>query len=208
MVFVLISVVIFLLLVLIAIRISFGNRETHDEIPNPLLHASGIYSIVREDPKEQIDHFKPSIEEIRKYLESINVNNNILNSINLSRDEIESLIQNWQRLLNKNIETIKQGDIDGISFYYYDFDPETCPVCENYLKKRQFVTREEIYQQPRIIPPFHIGCTCTINAHSIDKEIHDTTELGMFPLFKNEIAPKLPDWRMFQQSNAVRGTIE
>jgi hypothetical protein len=206
--FILISVVIFLLLALIAIRISFGNKETHNEIPNPILHASGIYSIVRADPKEQIGHFKPSIEEIRKYLGSLNVNNDILSPVNLTVEEIDFLILSWQNLLDHNIETIKKGDLSGISFYYYDFEPEMCPVCENFLKKGQFVTREEIFEQPRVIPPFHIGCTCILKAHYIEDKIQDTTKLGMFPLFKNEIAPKLPDWRMFQQSNAVRGTIE
>lgn len=208
MIFVLISVVIFLLLVLIAIRISFGNKTAHDDVPDPVMHASGIYSIVREDPEKQIDRFKPSPEDIRKYLQNINVNSDILSSINLSKEKIETLLDQWQKYLKKNIETIRKGDIDGISFYFYDFDPEECPVCNDYIKKGQFVTREEIYEQPQIIPPFHIGCTCTINAHGVDEDIKGTTKHEMFPLFKNEIAPKLPDWRMFQQPNAVRGTSE
>ena len=73
MLYVLIGLVIFLLLVLVAIRVSFNNKETSVEIPNPLLHASGIYSIVRKNPREKIDQHKPSVEEIRKYLECINV---------------------------------------------------------------------------------------------------------------------------------------
>jgi hypothetical protein len=205
MLFVLIGLVIFLLLVLVAIRVSFNNKETSVEISNPLLHASGIYSIVRKNPREKIDQHKPSVEEIRKYLECINVDSN--DAVQLSGEAREQLVQKWTESLNKNIEVIEQGDSRGVTFYYYDFSPESCPVCQGYLKKGQFVTREELFQHPQIIPPFHLGCTCTLFAHSGKEILQETTEIGMIPLFKNEIFPRLPEWRMISPSNAVRGTI-
>jgi hypothetical protein len=205
MLFVMIGLVIFLLLVLVAIRVSFNNKDASAEIPNPLLHASGIYSIVRKNPREKIDEHKPSAEEIRKYLESINVDNR--DEVKFSTEAIDMLVQNWTQSLNKNIEVIEQGDSLGVTFYYYDFSPEGCPVCKDYLKKGQFVTREELFQHPQIIPPFHIGCTCTLFAHSGKENLQETTEIGMIPLFKNEISPRLPEWKMISPSNAVRGTI-
>lgn len=205
MLFVSIGMVIFLLLVLVAIRVSFNSKETNVEIPNSLLHASGIYSIVRKNPREKIDEHKPSTEEIRKYLESINVDSK--DEVRLSTEAISRAVQEWTQSLNKNIEVIEQGDSLGVTFYYYDFSPENCPVCKDYLKKGQFVTREELFQHPQIIPPFHIGCTCTLRAHSGKENLQDTTEIGMIPLFKNEISPRLPEWRMISPSNAVRGTI-
>lgn len=205
MLFVLIGLVIFLLLVLVAIRISFNSKETDVEITNPLLHASGIYSIVRKNPREKIDQHKPSVEEIRKYLESINVNTR--EAAHISAEAIEKSINAWSESLNKNIDVIEQGDSLGVTFYYYDFSPENCVVCQDFLKKGQFVTREELFQFPQIIPPFHIGCTCTLVTHSGKENLQETTEIGMIPLFKNEISPRLPDWRMISPSNAVRGTI-
>lgn len=205
MLYVLIGLVIFLLLVLVAIRVSFHSKETSAEIPNPLLHASGIYSIVRKNPREKIDQHKPSVEEIRKYLESIDVDSK--DEVQLSAEAINEAVQNWTESLNKNIEVIEQGDSRGVTFYYYDFSPESCPVCQDYLKKGQFVTREELFQFPRIIPPFHIGCTCTLFAHSGKEILQETTEIGMIPLFNNEISLRLPEWRMISPSNAVRGTI-
>jgi hypothetical protein len=206
MLYVLIGLVIFLLLVLVAIRVSFNKKETSVEFQNPLLHASGIYSIVRKNPREEIDQHKPSVEEIRKYLESINVDSK--DAVHLSGEDIDKLVRRWTESLNKNIEVIEQGDSRGVTFYYYDFSPESCPVCQNYLKKGQFVTREELFQHPQIIPPFHVGCTCTLLAHSGKENLQETTEIGMIPLFKNEIFPRLPEWRMISPSNVVRGTIE
>jgi hypothetical protein len=205
MFYILVSLILFGILILVAISVSFNKKETSEE-PNPVLHQSGIYSIVRKTPRDQLRDVKPSTEEIRKYLEKINVNSRDPEEISLTTSDIDAYIREWDDLLDSNIEIIEQGDRDGISFYYYDFKPESCDICADFLKKGQFVTREEIYQYPHIIPPFHIGCTCTIVAHH-GETLQDTTERGMVPLFKNEIAPRLPEWRMIQQSNAVRGTI-
>ena len=204
MLLVVVGLVIFLLLVLVAVRISFNKVSTVKE-EKQLLHASGIYSIVRNNPRERIDQFKPPAEEIRKYLEGIDVNYG--DTIKLSVDAIEGCVRRWSESLNKNIEVIEQGDALGVTFYYYNFSPESCPVCKDYLKKGQFVTREELFQFPQIIPPFHIGCTCTLEAHSGNVNLLDTTEIKMIPLFKNEISPQLPEWKMISPSNAVRGTI-
>jgi hypothetical protein len=205
MFYILVSLVLFGILILVAISVSFNKKETSEE-PNPVLHQSGIYSIVRKTPRDQLKDVKPSTEEIRKYLEKINVNSRDPEVINLTTSDIDAYVRDWNDSLDRNIEVVEHGDSIGISFYYYDFKPDFCNVCSDYLKKGQFVTREEIYQYPHIIPPFHIGCTCTIIAHH-GETLQDTTELGMVPLFKNEIAPRLPEWRMIQQSNAVRGTI-
>ncbi len=205
MFYILVSLILFGILILVAISVSFNKKETSEE-PNPVLHQSGIYSIVRKTPRDQLRDVKPSNEEIRKYLEKINVNNRDPENISLTTSEIDAYVRDWDDSLDRNIGLIEQGDSGGISFYYYDFKPDYCEICADYLKKGQFVTREEIYQYPQIIPPFHIGCTCTLVAHH-GETLQETTEIGMVPLFKNEIAPRLPEWRMIQQTNAVRGTI-
>jgi hypothetical protein len=205
MFYILVSLILFGILILVAISVSFNKKETSEE-PNPVLHQSGIYSIVRKTPRDQLRDVKPSTEEIRKYLEKINVNSRDPEDISLTTSDIDAYVRDWVDSLDRNIEVIEKGDSDGISFYYYDFKPDYCNICADYLKKGQFVTREEIYQYPHIIPPFHIGCSCTLVAHHGEK-LQDTTEIGMGPLFKNEIAPRLPEWRMIQQTNAVRGTI-
>ncbi len=202
MLLVIISLIIFLLLILMAIRISFNNKETNIEVRNTVLHTSGIYSIIRKDPRDKISQVKPSEEEIRKYLENINVNTEGI--VQFSQKDIDVSIHHWIESLNKNIKMIQQGDIENTSFYYYDFIPEQCPVCKDYLKKGQFVTREEVFNFPGIIPPFHIGCTCMMISYGSKNTFHDTTELGMIPLFKNDNSPRLPEWKMISPL-AVRG---
>lgn len=196
------SLVIFLLLILIAIWISLNNKETNYEGPKTVLHTSGIYSIIRKDPREKISQVKPSEEEIRKYIENINVN--FEGIVQFSQGDVDLFIDHWVKSLNKNIKMIEQGDIENASFFYYDFIPQQCPVCKDFLQKGQFVTREDIFNYPGIIPPFHIGCTCMIVSYCGKNTIHDTTELGMIPFFKNENSPRLPEWKTISPL-AVRG---
>jgi hypothetical protein len=96
-------------------------------------------------------------------------------------------------LLDENIVEIENGDGDGVEFYFYELSGKD-PVTEKYVKKGCFVTREEIHNHPQLIPPFHIGCTCRLRAHRGSENLHDTTELGIRPLFIGEDVPPLPDW--------------
>jgi len=193
MVLAVIGVVLFLILVLVAIRIGLNREVVQEEEPaTALIHASGIYSIVRRNPREELLKIRPSEEKIRKYLLS---QNEFVEATQDGLKEIDVLIERWNESLNRNIETIEQGDKDGVEFYFYEFTPVECPVCLNFFRKGNFVTRQQIFHYPRIIPPFHIGCTCCIIPHHGTESLKDTTELGMRPLFLNESPPPLPDWK-------------
>jgi hypothetical protein len=188
MVLAIIGIVLFLILVLVAIRIGLNKENVPDEEPaSAMIHASGIYSIVRRSPREQLMQIRPSVENIRKYL----LSQNEFEEANY----VDTLIERWTESLNRNIETIEQGDKDGVEFYFYEFTPVECPVCLKFFHKGNFVTRQQIYQYPRIIPPFHIGCTCCIIPHHGVENLKDTTEQGMIPLFPNDSPPALPDWK-------------
>jgi hypothetical protein len=188
MVLAIIGIVLFLILVLVAIRIGLNKENVPDEEPaSAMIHASGIYSIVRRSPREQLMQIRPSVENIRKYL----LSQNEFEEANY----VDTLIERWTESLNRNIETIEQGDKDGVEFYFYEFTPVECPVCLKFFRKGNFVTRQQIYHYPRIIPPFHIGCTCCIIPHHGVENLKDTTEQGMIPLFPNDSPPALPDWK-------------
>jgi hypothetical protein len=191
MIFALISLVLFLILLIFAVRIGLNKNKPEEEERYPaVIHASGIYSIVRRDPREAVHNNKPRTEEIRKYLSLQNVDTN---GLPLSEADREKLFAFWNESLNASIQEIEGGDREGVEFYYYDF-PHECPVCDPFLKKGQFVTREELFQNPTFIPPFHLGCTCKINAYHGSENLRDTTELGMRPLFENNNPPSLPSW--------------
>lgn len=193
MVLAIISIVLFLILLLVAISIGLNRDDTkEEESGTPLIHASGVYSILRRSPREELLKIRPNSENIRKYLSSQNENKE---GTTISSLEIEALVEQWSESLNQNITTIEQGDVDGVEFYFYEFNSDGCPVCQNFLKKGNFVTRQEIFHHPQIIPPFHIGCTCCILPHHGKENLKDTTELGMRPLFQSDSPPPLPDWK-------------
>lgn len=193
MILAIIGIVLILILVLLAISIGLKREGTKDDIPDsPLIHASGVYSILRRSPREELLKIRPTVENIRKYLCSQNED---IENIFISPKEIDLLVEQWTESLNRNINTIEAGDQDEVEFYFYEFDPENCPVCQNHLKRGNFVTRQEIFKYPQIIPPFHIGCTCCILPYHGKEKLNDTTELGMKPLFKDSSPPPLPDWK-------------
>lgn len=202
MVLIIIVSVIFLALMLVAIRVALNKPgHTEDDIQNPLIHASGIYSIVRKSPRDAVLKAKPDTEEIRKYLSNLNENIETLKA-----DEIEIIINNWDNAVENSIKAVEDGDKSCIEFYYFDFKPVDCPICGNYIKKGQFVTREEIFKHPDLLPPFHLNCTATLLPHHGKEDLRETTELGMMPLFKQGICPGLPDWKSIPKQPIIRGS--
>ena len=189
----LISIILLIILILIAIKAGL-NKEHHltdEQVEKPTIHASGIYSIVRESPRRSILSHKPRREDIVQYLAGIN--EDIIGSP-LSDADKSSLAEAWFMSSEENIAAVERGDLKGVEFYYYDFTPSSCPVCKRFLSKGKFVTREEIFRHPAIVPPLHIGCTCKLLPHHGKENLRETTELGMLPLFRNRMPPKLPDW--------------
>ena len=104
------------------------------------------------------------------------------------------MIAAWNDQMEANISVIEQGDKEGTEFYYFDFKWDD-PVCSKIIHKGRFVTREQIFQYPQIIPPFHLGCGCQLCKYQGKDKLRETTEIGMLPLFRSgEIVP-LPDWK-------------
>lgn len=201
MAFALISIILLLILILIAIKFGLNRDRIADETEEqPLLHASGIYSIVKKSPRENILGSKPPPEDIQKYIEALNED---IDGIPLSPQDKEKLIQMWEVAIEENIATIEKGDLESIEFYYFDFLPKDCPICLRYFKRGKFVTREEIFRYPVIIPPFHLGCTCKMLPHHGKENLRETTELGMLPFFKRQEPPPLPDWKLTTKINVV-----
>ena len=194
----LISVILLLFLVLIAIKTGLNRgRVTDDPGIQPVIHASGIYSIVKKSPRESVLADKPSHEEIVQYISQSNVDKE---GVPLSENEKTLLVKYWENGIIENIETIEKGDVEGIEFYYYEFSPVDCPVCQRHITRGKFVTREEIFRHPEIIPPLHLGCTCKLLPHHGKEKLRETTELSMLPLFKNQEPPQLPEWKTITKS--------
>jgi hypothetical protein len=195
----LISIILIIVLVLIAIRFGLNRGSIdEDEISSPVLHASGIYSIVKKSPRENIVAYKPPKEDILKYITDLNED---IEGLSLTASDKARIVDMWDNAIDENVSTIEKGDVDGIEFYYYDFVPVDCPVCKQHFSKGKFVTREEIFKFPIIIPPLHLGCTTKLLPHHGKENLRETTELGMLPLFKNQVPPQLPEWKATTKIN-------
>jgi hypothetical protein len=191
MILALTGIALLLILLLIAVRIGINREKAENESPSPTIHTSGIYSIIRRSPRDSISDYKPSQEEIIKYLSDKNVN---IPGANDADIDAAALIKSWNDQMELNINEIEKGDEKGIEFYFYDYVWDD-PLCEKYIAKGRFVTREELYQFPNVIPPFHLGCGCRLRKYEGKEKLRDTTEIGLLPLFQNGAPPLLPDWK-------------
>ena len=185
------GIALLLILLLIALRIGSNREKAELEPGSPTIHTSGIYSIIRKSPRDSICDYKPSQEEIIKYLSDKNVN---ISNFHRSEADSSALIKNWNNQMELNIAEIEQGDEEGIEFYFYEFLWDD-PICHKYIEKGRFVTREELYQFPNLIPPFHLGCGCRLRKYAGKEKMRETTEIGMLPLLRNGTPPALPDWK-------------
>jgi hypothetical protein len=191
LIFALCGIALLIIVLLIAVKIGINKAKAEEELPDPLIHASGIYSIVRKSPRSSIADYKPSQEEIQKYLSDKNVNKI---PDKLSKAEQDALIKQWNDLMEHNLAEVEDGDKKGVEFYLFDYEQDD-PVCKRFIPKGRFVTRSELYQYPNVIPPLHIGCSCRLKQYQGKEKLHDTTILGMLPLLGNGATPPLPDWK-------------
>ncbi len=190
MLYAIIGVAIFLILILIAVRLSLSTEKPPQENEQNVIHASGIYSIMRRSPREQVYKIKPPSERIGQYLKDQNVKTD---TDVFSEQEIGTLAAQWNELLENNLKEVEEGDKGGVEFYFYEI-PKSDTVCRNSIGKGSFVTREQIFNNPQIVPPFHIGCLCRLKAYYGTEDLHDTTEIGIHPFFTNEQLPPIPQW--------------
>ena len=187
-----IGIVFFLILILIAIRFGIAKQKLESERENqPVIHTSGIYSIVRKSPREDVKTTKPSKEEISQYLTDQNVD---IHENNLSESDKDALISSWETALENSIKEIEEGDNKGLEFYFYGFK-DNDDVCNKFLAKGSFITRQEIYKHPELIPPFHLGCRCILRCHHGIEKVKDTTAIGMRPFLQDGKVPPLPEWK-------------
>jgi hypothetical protein len=191
MIYLLISLAVLIVFILIAIRVGVTREKEQEKTSSGIIHQSGIYSIVRRSPRENVDQHKPAVEEIRKYLSSQNVDmfGKVLTPI-----DKETLLASWHQILEKSIIEVEEGDKKGTQFYYYELSGDD-PVCKDLVPKGNFVTREQIYHYPNVIPPFHLGCRCELKCYLGDENLRDTRVFGMRPFFTEGKLPHLPEWK-------------
>lgn len=188
----LIGILFFLVLVLLAVRFGIVKQRLENERETQaVIHTSGIYSIVRKSPREDLARIKPSEEEINQYLADQNVD---IQGNHLTDATKGQLLSEWQKSCERSIVEIENGDANGLEFYYYTFQNDD-PACKPFINKGHFITRQELFKHPELIPPFHLGCTCTIKCHHETEVLRDTSEIGLRPFLQDGELPPLPEWK-------------
>jgi len=187
-----IGAILLILLIVVVIKVVTGKEEAPPDEPlDKIIHVSGIYSIVRKSPREDLIKLRPSEEIIRQYLADQNVD---IYNIALGSPERSALLEHWKEQMDVNLLEVENGDKSGAAFYYYDF-PQACAACAPFISRGHFVSREEIYRNPQLVPPFHLGCTCILSAHSGEADPLNSAVSGMRPFFTDESMPALPEWK-------------
>jgi len=189
---IIIGIILIILLIVVIVKAVTSKEEGRPEDPHDnIIHVSGIYSIVRNSPREDLLKLRPSEKIIRQYLDGKNED---INGIALNGSERNALIEHWKEQMETCLREVETGDENGAAFYYYDF-PQACAACAPFLSKGHFVSREEIYNFPQLVPPFHLGCTCSLNVHSGKADPMNTAVSGMRPFFSGMNVPELPEWK-------------
>lgn len=186
-------------LALIVLGAYFIARQKSDTEPaafDQVIHTSGIYSIVRRSPREDLYRIRPEERDLRQYVREQSVD---MNGAQLGDADRRRIIAMWSSSMESNLSVIENGDYKGCEFYYYEFSGADA-VCASFIEKGHFITREELFKHPELIPPFHAGCTCSLHSHFGGESPRETTMMGMKPLFREtDTLPSLPDWKNLQK---------
>jgi len=190
--YLILALALFLVLVLIAVHMSVSRRDEEAPASKPVLSGSGVYSIVRRSPRETVLKARPAAGEIRQYLASVNVDST---GKRLSAEDKERLVAAFAADTESSIAEVEAGDKENVEYYYYDCRWED-PVCEGAVARGHYVTREEIYRLPQLLPPFHLGCGCVVKRQHGSETPRKTIAMSMRPLLsETHEPPRLPDWR-------------
>ena len=151
-----------------------------------VIKDSGKYSLIRESPIEEIYQVKPNIDEVRSHLES---------HTELNDSQIQVITDQWIQSIQSSIAMVEAGDAKGYNTYSFDFQDKDLKVC-TFLDKDSYITREQIYHHPELLPPFFIGCTTKLTSREAWDNQNKSAWVPVLPL---DGQFQVPDWRSFEK---------
>ena len=167
-------------LVAIGAYIIINSADEKEQITQQI-DISGQYAVLVKPAKESLKSVKPSINEIKNWLSSQNIDDK--NS--------QSLIETWTHSLNETIKTVDEGDQNG-TVTYRVVPGEKCQKFCSFINKDNYITREQIRNHPEILPPFVLGCDCKL----VPKfPWENPGKAGWKPVIPVNGVYEVPDWR-------------
>jgi len=155
---ILVAVIFIVVLVVLAMYISLQKREIVEDNNVPIIHTSGIYSVIRKSPRDNVYTAKPSGEEVRAFLASQAKD---LEGKPLSDADREKAAADFAARLEKSLKAVEEGDKMGVQRFEIKASAQ-CRPCRKFAEGNYFITREDIYRHPEMLPPYYPGCACTI----------------------------------------------
>lgn len=146
------------------------------------MYASGVFSLIRKSPREQVQARKPPEAEVRA----------LLTASSMAAGQLEAYLAEWQRVADLCIHNVEQGDKEGVQTYRYEVPARCRETCKPFGGDT-YVTREQLHKHADLIPPFHLGCGCVIEAKAAWQG--GASSGGWSPLLPLNGAYPLPDRR-------------
>jgi len=185
--------VFLLAIIVLAMYVGLQKKEIEEEEPMPTIHTSGIYSVIRQSPRENVASAKPSKHDLRAFVEGATHD---INRIPLSPQDKAGLLSDWESRLEQALSLVEEGDRIGVQRFLIKTDM-ACAPCQRFRKAPYFFTREDIHNFPGLLPPFYPGCTCRLSPESE----WDSPGFGMKPyVVKNSETVSVPDWRKLRKT--------
>jgi hypothetical protein len=181
--------VILLGLLLLGVGLFFAlqQRTEGDEPPLPRQFNSGVFSVVRTSPRESLLSRKPNEATLRDWLSQ--------QVPPLNPERIQALLDQWHDVLEASIAAVERGDRDGRDTYRFDVPESERPLVPA-LEPDTYITREAIYNNPELLPPYYPGCAVRLIRKEADSEMLGTpSRAGWKPLMPQNGKYPLPDWR-------------
>jgi len=185
MLYVLFGVALVLLILLTATALYFVLQKK-EEKEYPTIHASGIYSLVRQSPREMLEKKHLTLDQVKEVLK------NAANPENINAS-VEKYWELWEDILENSINTIENGDKEGLQTFSYSVPSKDKETCKGF-SENIYATREQLHNYPNIIPPFHLGCQVRLETKDAWKTKLDGT--GWKPLLPVGGKYPVPDWRI------------
>ncbi|MFP4522621.1 MAG: hypothetical protein ACLFQK_10785 [Fibrobacterota bacterium] len=183
-------IVIIAVIILLALIIGSRKKEEPESVPEfPHIHASGVYSVIRKSPREDVLKIRPDKNEIKKILSQKGKDSS---GNPLTSSDIEKLCREWAEGIEENIKAVEEADELGRNNFLLERTPECVGCCNIGEGTGMMLSREDIYRHPELIPPYHPGCGCRIMS-DVDWDSKKTVILA--PLRqKEEGGYNLPQW--------------
>lgn len=143
-------IVLSIILAAIGAYVIIHSSDERDE-PKQVIDVSGQYAVVVRPARESLTAVKPSEASLRSWLDTQN----------LSNEQKEDLIAQWNTTLEETIRTVDEGDKNGTATYRIVLGPKGREYCK-FVTEDNFITREQIRNHAEILPPYVLGCDCKL----------------------------------------------